>query len=93
MMDSETRGEGDPHPTRLFVIYNSVKMFGDKAFNAKPTLLDEFPVLTQAGNVVNSAVPELVRTPLDNIRQQIKTPPKTPSSLEGSTKPIREKNR
>lgn len=93
MMDSETRGEGDPHPTRLFVIYNSVKLFGNQAFNGKPTLLEEFPVLSQAGVAVNSVVPELVRTPLHNIGQQIQTPPKTPTNLEGSTKPIKEKDR
>lgn len=90
MMDSETQGEGDPHPTRLFVIYNSVKLFGNRAFNAKPTLLDDFPVLSQASNAVNSVVPELVKTPLDAFRQQIKTAPTAPSSLEGSIKPIQE---
>lgn len=90
MMDSKTCGEGDPHPTRLFVIYNSVKLFGDRAFNAKPNLLDEFPVLTHAGDAVNSVVPELVRTPLQNIGQQIQTAPKQPKSLEGSTKPFKE---
>jgi hypothetical protein len=92
MLDYETRGDGDPHPTRLFVIYNSVKLFGNQAFNGKPTLLDDFPVLTQAGDAVNSVVPEVVRTPFNTFRQQIKTAPHAPSSLEGSIEPIEEKD-
>lgn len=90
MLDASMKAPDDPSPTRLFVIYNAVKLFGSKPYKGKPNPVDSPVILTQAEDAIEAVFPNAVKTPLKALGQQMLPPPEKPESLEGSPKPVTE---
>lgn len=84
-MESEQKADKDPNPGRLAAIYWAVKRFGERAWNGKPTLVEE-SALTP---VFNTAISNLPLMPaLNKLQDELMTlPPDQPEVLAGSTTP------
>ncbi len=86
-MESHQKAYKDPNPSRLAAIYWAVKRFGNKAWNGKPTLVEE--PLMGLGSMIYSAAGNLPLLPtLNTLQTELMTlPPHQPEELAGSSTP------
>ena len=81
MLDDNVKYKNDPKPTRLFLIYQAVKVGGWKAYNGEGTPVEEDSALT-AQEAVSATIPDIIKDPVTAIGLQLTPPPQKPASLD-----------
>lgn len=87
MEDAKLKAKGDPSRFRLYAIYTSVQRFGDSAYNGTSRPVEQPSVLAGFSNVVESVIPDVVRTPLNSLRLQAQPISGQPDERAGNRNP------